>query len=35
MNDERQSVGGLALVIELNEKNPAEILFDNFGFQSR
>ena len=35
MDDTRQSVGGLALVIELNEKNPAEILFDNFGFQSR
>lgn len=35
MDDTRQSLGGLALVIELNEKNPAEILFDNFGFQSR
>jgi hypothetical protein len=35
MDDDRQSVGGLALVIELHEKNPAEILFDNFGFQSR
>ena len=35
MDDTRQSVGGLALVIELNKTNPAEILFDNFGFQSR
>jgi hypothetical protein len=35
MDDKRQSIGGLALVIELHEKNPAEILFDNFGFQSR
>ena len=35
MEDERQSVGGLALVAEVKEKTPAEILFDNFGFQSR
>jgi hypothetical protein len=35
MNDGRQEIGGLALVIELNEKVPATILFDNFGYQSR
>lgn len=34
MDDDRQAVGSLALVIELNEKTPAKILFDNFGFQS-
>ncbi len=34
MDDDRQKVGGLALVIELSEKAPARVLFDNFGFQS-
>ena len=35
MDDDRQARGGLALAIELNEKVPATIEFDNFGFQSR
>jgi len=35
MDDDRQKIGGLALVVELNKKNPAQIVFDNFGFQSR
>lgn len=35
MEDDRQKVGALALVIEMNEKVPAEVIFDNFGFQSR
>lgn len=34
LEDDRQKVGGLALVIELNEKVSAEVLFDNFGFQT-
>jgi hypothetical protein len=33
MDDDRQSVGGLALVIEVNEKVPVKVLFDNFGLQ--
>jgi hypothetical protein len=33
MEDDRLEAGGLALVIELNEKAPAKVLFDNFGFQ--
>jgi 3-keto-disaccharide hydrolase len=35
MDDDRQKIGGLALVVELNQKNPARIVFDNFGFQGR
>lgn len=35
IDDDRQARGGLALVIEMNEKVPATILFDNFGFQYR
>jgi len=35
MDDERRESGGLALVIELNEKVPATIWFDNFGLQRR
>lgn len=35
MDDARQEAGSLALVIELNEKKPTKILFDNFGFQPR
>jgi hypothetical protein len=35
MDDDRRNVGGLALVIELNEKTPARIVFDNFGLQYR
>ena len=35
MDDDRLEAGSLALMIELNEKVPAKILFDNFGFQSR
>ncbi len=35
MDDDRQKVGGLALVMELNKKVSAEIIFDNFGYQSR
>jgi hypothetical protein len=33
MDDTRRKGGGLALVIELNEKVPATIWFDNFGYQ--
>jgi hypothetical protein len=33
MDDDRQSLGGLALVIEVNEKVPVKVLFDNFGLQ--
>ena len=35
MDDDRRNVGGLALVVELNEKTPARIIFDNFGVQYR
>jgi hypothetical protein len=35
MEDDRQKLGGLALVIELNEKVSAKVIFDNFGYQSR
>jgi hypothetical protein len=35
MDDDRQNVGGLALTIGVNEKVPAKVMFDNFGFQSR
>ncbi len=33
MTDDRLASGGLALVIELNEKVPATVWFDNFGLQ--
>lgn len=33
MDDDRQNVGELGLVVELNEKVPATIQFDNFGYQ--
>ncbi|MBK9924793.1 MAG: DUF1080 domain-containing protein [Anaerolineales bacterium] len=33
MDDDRQELGGLALVIEVNEKVPVKVLFDNFGLQ--
>jgi hypothetical protein len=33
--DDRQPIGGLALLVEVNETNPVTIWFDNFGFQSR
>jgi hypothetical protein len=35
IDDDRQAQGGLALVIELNDKVPTTVVFDNFGFQSR
>ncbi len=35
MTDDRQPKGGLALYVEVNEKRPVSISFDNFGFQSR
>jgi hypothetical protein len=35
MDDDRRNIGGLALVIELNEKTSARIVFDNFGVQYR
>lgn len=35
MDDDRRKTGGIALVIEMNEKTPARIAFDNFGFQPR
>lgn len=35
MDDARRKVGGLALVIELNKKTSARIVFDNFGLQYR
>ncbi len=35
MTDERLPKGGLGLYIEVHEKKPASISFDNFGFQSR
>ena len=35
MSDDRLAFGGLALVVELGEKVPAQILFDNFGLQRR
>lgn len=35
MNDDRESIGGLALIMELNEQVSLKVLFDNFGFQSR
>jgi hypothetical protein len=33
--DDRQPIGGLALLVEVNETNPVTIWFDNFGFQPR
>lgn len=35
LDDDRRKAGGIALFIELNEKTPARIVFDNFGFQPR
>ena len=35
MDDERRKMGGLGLLIELNKKEPATILFDNFGLNIR
>lgn len=35
MSDARQKDGGFAIFIEIGEKSPASIQFDNFGFQSR
>ncbi len=35
MDDKHQSAGQIALVIEVMEKTPARILFDNFGIQPR
>ena len=35
MTDDRQPKGGLALYIEVNEKRPVSISFDNFGLQTR
>lgn len=35
MDDERRKMGGLGLLIELRKKEPATILFDNFGLQLR
>ncbi|HMB23774.1 MAG: family 16 glycoside hydrolase [Chloroflexota bacterium] len=35
MTDDRQSRGGLAVYIEVNEKSPVSISFDNFGLQPR
>ena len=35
MDDNRKKAGGLALVVDINEKAPATIWFDNFGLQRR
>lgn len=35
MDDYRRKVGGLAILLEVNELEPAEVWFDNFGFQAR
>lgn len=35
MDDDRREAGGMALAVELSEKVPATILFDNFGLQRR
>jgi len=35
MSDDRQKEGGLAVFIEIEEKSPSIIWFDNFGFQGR
>ena len=35
ITDDRQPIGGLALLVEVNETNPVTIWFDNFGFQAR
>lgn len=35
LEDDRQKIGGLALVIELNEIVTAKVAFDNFGLQER
>lgn len=34
MTDDKQSIGDLALFVEIDDKNPAKVSFDNFGFQS-
>lgn len=33
--DDRLEEGGLAIIIDIRDKNPAVIWFDNFGYQSR
>jgi hypothetical protein len=33
--DDRQVEGALEIIMEINDKNPAVIWFDNFGYQSR
>jgi Domain of Unknown Function (DUF1080) len=35
MTDDRQKMGGIGLLIEVNETKPVTILFDNFGYQRR
>lgn len=35
MTDDRQKIGGLGLLVEVNETNPVDIWFDNFGYQRR
>lgn len=35
MEDDRQKVGGLALLVELKARVSAKVIFDNFGYQSR
>ena len=35
MSDDRQPTGGLGLLININDTNPASIWFDNFGMQPR
>jgi len=35
LTDDRQPTGALGVIIEIREKNPAKIWFDNFGFQNR
>lgn len=35
MSDDRLKEGNLALFIELSDKNPAKVEFDNFGYQRR
>lgn len=35
MEDDRQTIGGLAIFITVREKNPAVVWFDNFGYQTR
>lgn len=35
LTDDRQEDGGLAIIIDIKDKNPAEIWFDNFAYQIR